>query len=365
MIKNFFLRFKEYDLLVFILITSIYGLILLYSASNQNLDLIYKQSIRLLFFILLMFIVSTISISKIRAITPILYLLGLFLLIFSLFFGKTVNGSVRWISFFGLNFQPSEVFKIILPMTIAWFLTLTENSIIDTKKFFICLIIIICPTILILKQPDLGTALIVFLCGVVAIFLAGLNKKYIYFILFFFTTCLAVLWKFFLLPYQKDRISVMFDPSLDPLGMGYQIIQSKIAVGSGGFFGLGFLNGTQGSLQFLPETETDFIFSILAEELGFLGVIILFTLYFLIIYKCKDILFRRANNQYSCIVGGCIAIIFIILIIVNVAMTIGILPVVGVVLPLVSHGGSSLLSIYIAFGIIFSISRGSNEKNMF
>ncbi|MDB2461335.1 rod shape-determining protein RodA [Gammaproteobacteria bacterium] len=341
-----------------IIIISIFGLTLLYSATNQDIDIIIRQGVRLSFCFILMIIISLIDINKIKLIAPYIYLACIFLLIFTIFWGHDSKGAKRWIIFFGFSLQVSEIIKIVLPIFLAWFLSLSEDKEIDLKKLLLSFTIIFLPIIFIIKQPDLGTSLIVLLCGLISLFLGGVSKRHISYLSGLFLILIPLVWKFLLLPYQKQRIMTLIDPSSDPLGSGYHIIQSKIAVGSGGFFGKGFLNGTQSQLEFLPERGTDFIFSVLAEEFGFFGILILFLFYFIIIVRCIHIT-SKAKTYFSKILSGSITCIFLLLILTNIFMTIGVLPVVGVTLPLLSLGGSSLLSIFIAFGIMFSINRRS------
>ena len=339
-----------------IIIISIFGLTLLYSATNQDIDIVIRQGARLLFCFILMMIIGQIDINKIKIIAPYLYLACIVLLMFTIFWGHDSKGAKRWIIFFGFSLQVSEIVKVILPIFLAWFLSLSEDKEIDLKKLLLSFIIIFLPIAFIIKQPDLGTSLIVLLCGLISLFLGGVKKKHILYLSGLSLILAPLIWKFLLLPYQIQRIMTLIDPSSDPLGSGYHIIQSKIAVGSGGFFGKGFLNGTQSQLEFLPERGTDFIFSVLAEEFGFFGILILFIFYFIIIVRCVHIT-SKAKTYFSKILSGSITCIFLLLILTNISMTIGVLPVVGVTLPLLSLGGSSLLSIFIAFGIMFSINR--------
>ena len=345
-------------LFIFITFLSLFGLVLLYSATNQDIDLLFRQSIRLFFCFSLMLVISYIDINKLRNLSPYLYILCLLFLVFTLLWGKDIKGAQRWIVIMGFSFQVSEVIKIIVPMMLAWYLSLSDEKEINLKKILVCFSIILLPILFVIKQPDLGTSLIILLCGVVTIFLGGIGQKYIIYIFSSFFIAVPIMWKFLLLPYQKQRIMTLIDPSLDPLGTGYHIIQSKIAVGSGGFFGKGFLNGTQSQLEFLPERGTDFIFAVFSEEFGFFGVMILLLAYSIIVFRCLHITYK-AKNYFSKILAGSITMIFMLLIITNISMAIGLLPVVGVTLPLISLGGSSLLSIFIAFGIIFSINRRS------
>ena len=348
------------DTLLFlsIIIISIFGLILLYSATNQDIDIVTRQATRLFFCFILMLIIGVIDINKIKMVAPYIYLACVFFLLVTLFWGHESKGANRWIIIFGFSLQVSEILKIVLPIILAWFLSLSEDKEIDLRKLLLSFIIIFLPILFIIKQPDLGTSLIIFLCGLVSIFLGGIKKKHIVYLSGLFLIITPLMWKFILLPYQKQRIITMINPTSDPLGSGYHIIQSKIAVGSGGFFGKGFLNGTQSQLEFLPERGTDFIFSVLAEEFGFFGILILFIFYLIIIIRCIHIT-SKAKTYFAKILSGSVTCIFILLILTNISMTIGVLPVVGVTLPLLSLGGSSLLSIFIAFGIMFSINRRS------
>ena len=353
--KNFF-GITDTTLFLSIICISFFGLILLYSATNQDIDLVFRQGTRLGFCFILMFMIGSININHIKMIAPYIYIVCIFLLVITILWGHDSKGAKRWIVFFGFSFQVSEILKIAVPLMLAWFLSLDEDKNFDLKKLLFCFLIIFLPILLIIKQPDLGTSLIILLCGGITIFLGGIKKKHIAYLLGSLVVIIPVMWKFFLLPYQKQRVMTMFDPTSDPLGSGYHIIQSKIAVGSGGLFGKGFLNGTQSQLEFLPERGTDFIFAVFAEEFGFIGILILFLFYLILIARCIHIA-GNAKNYFSKIIAGSITSIFILLIITNISMAIGVLPVVGVTLPLLSLGGSSLLSIFIAFGIIFSVNR--------
>ena len=356
MISKKLFGITDFTLFLFVMIISVFGLVLLYSATNQDVDIVIRQGTKLSFCFVIMLLIGGLDSNKLKLITPYLYIICLLLLVMTLFWGHDTKGAKRWIVFFGFSFQVSEIFKIIIPLTLAWFLSYSDYNEIDLKKLFVSFIIIFLPLVFIIKQPDLGTSVIILTCGLITIFLAGIGYIYMCSLLGLFLIVTPLMWKFFLLPYQKARILTLIDPNTDPLGSGYHIIQSKIAVGSGGFFGKGFLNGTQSQLEFLPERGTDFIFSVFAEEFGFLGVVILLLLYLVIVIRCLHIT-SRAKNYFSRLVSGSITTIFILLIITNISMTVGLLPVVGVTLPLLSLGGSSLLSIFMAFGIMLSINR--------
>ena len=237
---NKILGITDNTLFIFIVLLSFFGLVLLYSATNQNIDLLYRQSIRLLFCFSFMYVISCTDINKLRSISPYIYILCLLFLVLTLFWGNTIKGAQRWIVIMGFSFQVSEVLKIIVPMMLAWYLSLSDDKEINFKKTLICFSIIFIPILFVIKQPDLGTSLIILLCGAITVFLGGIGKKYIIYIFSLLFITVPIMWKFLLLPYQKQRIMTLIDPSLDPLGTGYHIIQSKIAVGSGGFFGKGF-----------------------------------------------------------------------------------------------------------------------------
>ena len=355
---NKILGITDFILFSLIVLISIFGLILLYSATNQDIDVVIKQGTKLIFCFSLMLLIGSININKLKYLTPYIYLLCLIFLVVTLFWGHDSKGAKRWIIFYGFSLQISEILKITVPMMVAWYISNYDDKEIGFRKLIISFIIIFIPIAFIVKQPDLGTSLIILLCGVITLFLSGVKNRHIKYLVGLFLIVAPMIWKFFLLPYQKQRIMTLIEPASDPLGSGYHIIQSKIAVGSGGFFGKGFLNGTQSQLEFLPERGTDFIFAVFAEEFGFFGILILFLLYLAIIIRCINIT-TRAKKYYAKILAGSITSILIMLILTNVSMTIGLLPVVGVTLPLLSLGGSALLSVFMAFGIMFSINRRS------
>ncbi len=353
---NKILSISDSVLFVFIMLVSLFGLALLYSATNQDVDIVIRQGSRLLFCFILMIIVSSIEINKLKQLTPYIYIICLIFLAITLFWGHDSKGAKRWIIVMGFSLQVSEILKITVPMMLAWYFSLSDDKDISLKKLIFSFLIIFAPIFFVIKQPDLGTSLIILLCGTITIFLGGIRKKYIAYLSGLLIVFMPVMWKFLLLSYQKQRIITMLDPASDPLGSGYHIMQSKIAVGSGGFFGKGFLNGTQSQLEFLPERGTDFIFAVFAEEFGFIGILILLLFYMVIIIRCMYVT-SKAKNYFSKILSGSITAILILLIITNISMAVGVLPVVGVTLPLLSLGGSSLISIFLAFGIIFSVNR--------
>jgi rod shape determining protein RodA len=334
-----------------ILLISIFGLFVLYSASGESDRLLVNQAIRLGVALLAMLLVAQLPPDFLRRWTPWGYLAGLLLLVLVLTKGDVGQGARRWLDV-GIRFQPSEAMKLAVPMMTAWFL---HDRQIPPKAGHLAVIAILIavPTFLIAKQPDLGTSLLIAASGIIVILLAGMSFK-----LIFGLGVLAVpgalgLWHF-MKDYQKQRVMTLFDPDSDPLGAGYNIIQSKIAIGSGGLFGKGWTNGSQAHLEFLPERHTDFIFAVLGEEFGLFGVMGLLVLYMFVIGRGLYIAVQ-AHDTYSRLLAGSISLTFLVYVFVNTAMVTGIIPVVGVPLPLVSFGGTSMVTLMAGFGILMSI----------
>jgi len=285
---------------------------------------------------------------------PFLYVVGLVLLILVLFVGVKVKGSQRWIDIPGLfRFQPSELMKIAVPMAVAWYL---QQRVLppSLKHTAFSLLIIGVPAFLIGVEPDLGTSILVAGAGVAVLLLAGLSWRWIFGAFALIAAAAPLLWQFVLKDYQRQRILTLFDPQSDPLGAGWNIIQSTTAIGSGGVFGKGLYQGSQSYLDFLPEARTDFIVAVVGEELGFVGVAFLLTLYLLIIARGL-FLASKAGSTFGRLVAGALVLTFFIYLFVNIAMVSGILPVVGVPLPLVSYGGTSAITLMAGFGIIMSM----------
>jgi rod shape determining protein RodA len=285
---------------------------------------------------------------------PFLYGIGLVLLILVLFVGVKVKGSQRWIDIPGLfRFQPSELMKIAVPMAVAWYL---QQRVLPPsfKHTAFSLLIIGVPAVLIGVEPDLGTSILVAGAGVAVLLLAGLSWRWIFGAFALIAAAAPLLWQFVLKDYQRQRILTLFDPQSDPLGAGWNIIQSTTAIGSGGVFGKGLYQGSQSYLDFLPEARTDFIVAVVGEELGFVGVAFLLTLYLLIIARGL-FLASKAGSTFGRLVAGALVLTFFIYLFVNIAMVSGILPVVGVPLPLVSYGGTSAITLMAGFGIIMSM----------
>ena len=280
-------------------------------------------------------------------------IISIFLIILTLLIGKEVNGAKRWLDLGLFTLQSSEVIKISLPVFLAAYLY-NKSLPINLFHTFIALVLIFFIANLVRIQPDLGTSLVIFIAGVYILFLAGLSWRFIGVSLGIFILSLPFIWNNFLMPFQKQRILTLLDPSADPYGSGWNIIQSKIAIGSGGIQGKGYQEGSQAHLDFLPETETDFIFSVIAEEFGFIGVCILLIVFFFILIRCLYLALNARDRFCRLTIGG-LSLLFASTIFINLAMVVGIIPVVGMPLPFISKGGSSLLSFYMAFGIIISM----------
>jgi rod shape determining protein RodA len=367
-----FYKFFKIDTPLFILliILSSLGLLILYSSSGGSLSLVYRQMIHLGLATSVMLVIAQIPPIIMLRFAPVLMLLGIFQLILVLFFGSSGGGAQRWLDLGFIRFQPSELMKIIVPMTIA---AILSQKTLPPRAFpvVISLITIATVVLLIARQPDLGTSLLIGASGIYVLFFSGFRVmivKNIWFNLIILSSTLIGLlyfaWNYLLIAYQKRRILTLFNPESDPLGSGYHIIQSKIAIGSGGLTGKGIERGSQSQLDFVPEQSTDFIFSVLAEELGFLGFIILIIIYALIIFRCM-ILSLRCEDNFSRLLGASLTFVFFTYIFVNIAMVSGLLPVVGVPLPLVSYGGSSLITLMASFGVIMSIHKHKRVNKIF
>lgn len=332
------------------------GLLLIYSAKLE-MHLVQKQMINFVVACVLMLIVAQAQPRSYRTWAPILYYSSLSILILVLIIGDISKGAQRWLDLGLLRFQPAELMKLAVPLMVAR--TLDEHILPPSPKLLLLsLVYIMVPVFLIAKQPDLGTAILVASTGIFVLFFAGISWKLIISITTLGIVSTPVLWAV-LRDYQRKRILTLFNPELDPLGSGYHIIQSKIAIGSGGFFGKGWLNGTQSHLEFLPERATDFIFAVLGEEFGLLGVLVLLLLYVLIIIRGLYI-GMRANNTFSRLLAGSLIMTFFVYLFVNIGMVNGILPVVGIPLPLVSYGGTSLVTVMIGLGMLMSIQTHRN-----
>ena len=359
--KSFYRYFKiDIPLFILIIILAAFGLLILYSSSGESIDLVYRQLIRLAIATGAMIVVSQIPPLYLNRAAPTLITIGIFLLILVLLIGSTGGGAQRWLNLGFIKFQPSEMMKIIVPISIASILserTLPPRALMSLLSLTVIIVVVA----LIALQPDLGTSLLIGASGIYVLFFSGASIRLVKntwlnlgLLLGTLSGLLYVAWNYLLISYQQNRIITLFNPEYDPLGSGYHIMQSKIAIGSGGLTGKGLNQGSQSQLDFVPESSTDFIFSVLAEETGFIGVLFLIFIYLLIIYRCMD-LSMRCEDNFSRLLGASLTFIFFTYVFVNIGMVSGLLPVVGVPLPLVSYGGSSLLTLMISLGIIMSI----------
>lgn len=329
------------------------GLVQLYSASGGNINLVIKQATSFVLGLAVMFVIAQIPPRIYQAISPWLYASIVMLLVMVALFGTVAMGARRWLTIPHVTrFQPSEFMKLAMPMMMAWFLARTVLPP-RLKHIIIALLIIAIPSALIARQPDLGTALLVISSGFFGLFLAGLPWWFLIFSGLAMSVIAPFAWHF-LHDYQQQRILTLLNPEADPLGTGWNIIQSKTAIGSGGMMGKGWLQGTQAHLEFLPEGHTDFIIATYAEEFGLLGIIGLIVLYSLILTRCLYIA-TTASDSYSRLLAGAISLSFFVYVFVNAGMVSGILPVVGVPLPFVSYGGTAMLTLLSGFGILMSI----------
>ena len=334
-----------------ILLISTFGLFVLYSATGENSGLLINQAVSLGVALVAMLIVAQLPPDFLRRWTPWAYLAGLILLVLVLTQGDVGQGAQRWLDI-GIRFQPSEAMKLAVPMMTAWFLH--DRQIPPRPGHLVIIAVLIAvPTYLIARQPDLGTSLLIAASGIIVIILAGMSFKLMFGLGVLTVPGALVLWTF-MQDYQKQRVLTMLNPDSDPLGAGYNIIQSKIAIGSGGLFGKGWTNGSQAHLEFLPERHTDFIFAVLGEEFGLLGVLGLLALYMFVIGRGLYIA-TQAPDTYSRLLAGSISLTFLVYVFVNTAMVTGLIPVVGVPLPLVSAGGTSMVTLMAGFGILMSI----------
>ena len=352
-INNILSRINWFFIIILVLISSI-GIALLYSIAGGSWEpWASNQIIRISIGLLVLILVSFVHVRVWYRYANYFYLFSIFLILITLFFGKEVSGATRWINLYFFSFQPAELVKIFILLALAkYFHSIKLQSHDIKQRIFFPLLILLIPVFFVFKQPDLGTALIIFFSGVIVLFLSGVNIKTFVLSGIGGLISLPILWTF-LKDYQKSRIINFLDQQSNTLGANYHITQSKIALGSGGFFGKGFLEGSQSHLNFIPEMETDFIFSVLGEEFGFLGVMILFFLYFLLIAWALKVSFE-SKNYFSKIFGISFVASFFVVIFVNIGMVTGIIPVVGVPLPFCSYGGSAILSNFIGFGIILS-----------
>ena len=342
-------------ILLFLLLTLIAGgLFVLYSGADRNLEVVKAQGIRMGVALVVMFVFAQLDPAVFRRWSPWLFLAGIVGLAAVLLVGVGAKGAQRWLAIPGLpRFQPSELMKLVVPMMAAWYLS-RHYLPPRLRHVAVALLIVLAPMAMIILQPDLGTSLLVGAAGIFVVFFAGMGWRLIGAFLAMLSVAAPLMWFFVMREYQKQRVLTLLDPQSDPLRAGWNIIQSKTAIGSGGMDGKGWLQGTQSHLEFLPESHTDFIVAVLAEEFGFVGMLVLLVLYLLIVLRCLYIA-STAQDSFSRLLAGALTMTFFIYVFVNVGMVSGLLPVVGVPLPLVSYGGTSGVTLMAAFGVLMSV----------
>ncbi|ATG74768.1 rod shape-determining protein RodA [Zobellella denitrificans] len=343
----------DWPLLLALLLLLGASMAILYSATGEDLDAVTRQGMRIGLSLVVMLVLAQLPPGFYARWAPPVFALGVLLLVLVLLVGDIGKGAQRWLEVGSFRFQPSEIMKLVMPMMIAAYISrypLPPNLL----HLFLALGLVVFPTLLIAKQPDLGTSLLVAASGFFVIFLAGMSWRLILAAAAAMAAFLPALWFFLMHDYQKRRVLTLLNPESDPLGAGYHIIQSKIAIGSGGTWGKGWLQGTQSQLEFLPERHTDFIFAVLSEEFGLVGVSLLMLLYLFIIGRGLYISVQ-AQGAFARLLGGALTLTFFVYVFVNIGMVSGLLPVVGVPLPLISYGGTSMVTLMAGFGILMSV----------
>lgn len=328
------------------------GLVIAFSASGGDLGALEAQGLRFILGLAAMLALAQLPPRVIRTATPWIYLLGLGLLVIVMTTGHVAMGAQRWLDIGVVRFQPSEIMKLGVPLACAWYLH--EKPLPPTLVTLLVLAVaILVPTLIIAEQPDLGTSLLVAAAGGMVVLLSGLQRRYIVGAIALVGAAIPVAWNM-LHDYQRQRVLTFLDPQTDPLGSGYHIIQSQIALGSGGVFGKGYLNGSQAQLEFLPERNTDFVFAVIGEEWGFIGVTTVLLLYLFIIGRSLY-LSAIAQDTFSRLTAGSLSLTFCVYVLVNTGMVAGLLPVVGVPLPFISYGGTSMVTLMAGFGLLMAL----------
>ncbi len=329
-----------------------FGLLVLFSASDRDLGAVERQGVRLAVAFGLMFAVAQVPPWQLRRWSLPLYGLGLLMLVAVLLVGDVGKGAQRWLDLGLVRFQPSELLKLAVPMTVAW--VLADRPLPPSlMRVLAATVLVVVPVVLIAEQPDLGTAILVAVAGITVLFVGGLGWRVILATSVAAAALAPLLWHY-LRDYQRQRVLTFLDPTSDPLGAGYHIIQSQIAIGSGGVHGKGWLNGTQSHLEFLPERHTDFIFAVIGEEFGLAGILLLLALYLFIVYRGLMIAVQAPDN-FSRLLAAALSLVFFVYVFVNTGMVTGLLPVVGVPLPLISYGGTSMVTLMLGFGMLMAI----------
>ncbi|NVK36415.1 MAG: rod shape-determining protein RodA [Gammaproteobacteria bacterium] len=344
----------DLTMLSLLLILCAGGLFILYSASGQNMGMVYRQMVYFGLGFFIMFVIAQIDPRWFQMAAPWMYVVGITALLLVLLIGVGAKGAQRWLSVFGMfRFQPSEIMKLVTPMMVAWYLS-SRLLPPRVKVIAVVLGLVFLPALLIFKQPDLGTALLIAAAGLLVLLFAGLSSRWIALAIVTILAVAPVMWYGVMHDYQKQRVLTFLNPESDPLGSGWNIIQSKTAIGSGGLEGKGWMQGTQSQLEFLPERHTDFIIAVYAEEQGLIGVLILLALYMCIVMR-GIYMASRGRDTFARLFAGALIVTFFIYVFVNIGMVSGILPVVGVPLPLISYGGTSIVTLMAAFGVIMSV----------
>jgi len=339
-------------LLIGIAAIALYSQLILFSSSGGDWESVLRGSIRLAIGATIMLTLAQLRPATLRRITPWLYGVGLALLIVVDAIGYVGKGAQRWLDLGFIRFQPSELMKLAVPMACA--LLLRERALPpDLRTLGLLAAIILVPTALTIVQPDLGTGLLILFAGTLVVVLGGLSWRIIGVLAAIGVASAVIGWNF-LHDYQRQRVLTLLDPQADPLGSGYHIIQSTIAIGSGGLFGKGYLQGTQGQLEFLPERTTDFVLAVIGEEFGFVGIVVLIALYLFVVFRAL-FLTSQMRDTFSRLLSGSLAAIFFVYVFINAGMVSGLLPVVGVPLPLVSYGGTSMVTLLAGFGMLMSL----------
>ncbi len=341
-------------LVFLLLVLGTIGLFVLYSAGGMDQTLLIKQASSFGVGLLLMVLIAQLEPRFMASWSALLYLLGIVLLLVVELVGHKAMGATRWISIPGVvRFQPAELMKVFVPMTLAWYLA-RHNLPPSFKRVMVSMILMVVPVILIARQPDLGTAMLVMISGLFVLFLAGLRWRWVLGAVAAVVPIAVGMWMFVMHSYQKQRVLTFLNPESDPLGSGWNIIQSKAAIGSGGLFGKGWMLGTQSHLDFLPESHTDFIIAVLGEEFGLVGICLLLIVYLLLIWRAM-LITLQAQTVFGKLMAGSITLTFFIYVFVNVGMVSGLMPIVGVPLPFISYGGTSLVTLMSGFGILMAI----------
>ncbi len=350
----------DYFLIAILLSLCAIGVLIIYSATGQDTFFVKRQLLFIAVGFGLMCIMAHLSPRVWDRWAPFLYVVGIVSLGMVLAFGVEANGARRWLNLGFTRLQPSELMKVVVPLMISSYIS--RNSIPPTfKTILVSIMLILLPVLLVINQPDLGTALLIFISGLIVLFLSGIGRSYLISGFILALAAIPSLWLFVMRDYQKQRVLTMFNPEQDKLGAGWNIIQSTTAIGSGGWYGKGWMNGTQSQLNFLPESHTDFIIAVLAEEFGLVGVMVLNCLYLILVGHCISIS-MKSESMFGRLLAASIGFTFFVFVLVNLAMVSGVLPVVGAPLPFISYGGTAIVTLFAGFGILMSLSNESKTN---